>query len=246
MAEDQAAPDEGQGAVLLARLLDRLQRPDRRRPAEGHRRDPRRPEGLGHDGPPALPRRHGHQQPASPSTRTRPAGPASGAWRWASRSAPATCSRRPSRRKSFSDLTGERGVLMGAIYGLWLAQYEVLRATRPLAERGVQRDGGGGDAEPLPADRREGHGLDVRELLDDRPARRARLVHGVPRRVQAGVREAVPVGREPARRRGATLEANSRPDYRQQLEKELKAIAESEMWQAGRRCGRCGRNGRGS
>ena len=27
-----------------------------------------------------------------------------------------------------SDLTGERGVLMGAIYGLWLAQYEVLRA----------------------------------------------------------------------------------------------------------------------
>jgi ketol-acid reductoisomerase len=29
------------------------------------------------------------------------------------------------------------------------------------------------------------------------------------------------------------LEANSRPDYRERLEKELKAIAESEMWQAG-------------
>ena len=29
------------------------------------------------------------------------------------------------------------------------------------------------------------------------------------------------------------LEANSRPDYRQQLEKELKEIADSEMWQAG-------------
>ena len=29
------------------------------------------------------------------------------------------------------------------------------------------------------------------------------------------------------------LEANSRPDYRAQLEKELKAIADSEMWQAG-------------
>jgi ketol-acid reductoisomerase len=29
------------------------------------------------------------------------------------------------------------------------------------------------------------------------------------------------------------LEANSRPDYREQLEKELKAIADSEMWQAG-------------
>src|SRR5437763_14179528 len=30
-------------------------------------------------------------------------------------------------KEVFSDLTGERGVLMGAIYGLWLAQYEVLR-----------------------------------------------------------------------------------------------------------------------
>ena len=29
------------------------------------------------------------------------------------------------------------------------------------------------------------------------------------------------------------LEANSRKDYREQLEKELKAIADSEMWQAG-------------
>jgi ketol-acid reductoisomerase len=29
------------------------------------------------------------------------------------------------------------------------------------------------------------------------------------------------------------LESNSRADYRQHLEKELKAIADSEMWQAG-------------
>jgi len=28
----------------------------------------------------------------------------------------------------YSDLTGERGVLMGAIYGLFKAQYDVLRA----------------------------------------------------------------------------------------------------------------------
>src|SRR5262249_1441490 len=33
------------------------------------------------------------------------------------------------QKEVFSDLTGERGVLMGAIYGLWLAQYEVLRST---------------------------------------------------------------------------------------------------------------------
>jgi len=30
-------------------------------------------------------------------------------------------------QEAFSDLTGERGTLMGAIYGLWLAQYEVFR-----------------------------------------------------------------------------------------------------------------------
>src|SRR5207253_10150481 len=30
-------------------------------------------------------------------------------------------------REVFGDLTGERGSLLGAIYGLWLAQYEVLR-----------------------------------------------------------------------------------------------------------------------
>ena len=35
---------------------------------------------------------------------------------------------------------------------------------------------------------------------------------------------------EEARR---TLDANSRPDYRQQLEKELKEVADSEMWKAG-------------
>ena len=29
------------------------------------------------------------------------------------------------------------------------------------------------------------------------------------------------------------LASNSRPDYREQLEKELKAVAQSEMWQAG-------------
>jgi ketol-acid reductoisomerase len=29
------------------------------------------------------------------------------------------------------------------------------------------------------------------------------------------------------------LEMNSRPDYREQLEKELREIRESEMWQAG-------------
>ena len=33
-----------------------------------------------------------------------------------------------SRKKYYSDLTGERGTLMGAIQGIFAAQYEVLRS----------------------------------------------------------------------------------------------------------------------
>jgi ketol-acid reductoisomerase len=44
-------------------------------------------------------------------------------------------------------------------------------------------------------------------------------------------------GHSPSRHNGnetrRVLDANSRPDYRQQLEKELKEVADSEMWQAG-------------
>ena len=92
--------DRRQGAVLLARLQHRLQRPDRRGAAEGHRRDPGRAERLRHDGAPAVPGRQGHQRQLRHSSgRDRPgAGPLPGAA--ASPSAPATCSRRPSRRKS--------------------------------------------------------------------------------------------------------------------------------------------------
>ena len=93
-------PDHGQGPLLLARLQHRLQRPDRRDAAEGHRRDPGRSQGIRHHGAPAVPRRPRHQRQLRRSTRTPPAGPATAAWRWASPSARATCSRRPSRRKS--------------------------------------------------------------------------------------------------------------------------------------------------
>src|SRR5581483_4869516 len=67
---------------------------------------------------------------------------------------------------------------------------------RPQSLGGVQRDGRGSDAESLPADRRERHGLDVRQLLDDGPARRPGLVPPVPRRRQAALREAVREGED--------------------------------------------------
>ena len=75
----------------------------------------------------------------------------------------------------FSDLTGERGVLMGALAGIMEAQYDVLRANRHIAERGLQRDRRGADAEPHPPGGRERHGLDVCQLLRHGPARRPGL-----------------------------------------------------------------------
>ncbi len=48
LADAQEVPEAGRRALLLPRLLHRLQGADRRHPAEGRRRDPGRAEGLGH------------------------------------------------------------------------------------------------------------------------------------------------------------------------------------------------------
>src|SRR5262249_1737448 len=67
--------------------------------------------------------------------------------------------------------------------------------TRPQPIGGLQRNRGGSYAKSLPAYRRERHGLDVRQLFDDRPTRRAGLVQGFSRRKKAGFREALKQGR---------------------------------------------------
>ena len=131
-----------------------------------------------------------------------------------------------------SDLTGERGVLMGALAGIMEAQYDVAAQARPLAERGVQRDGRGADPEPDPARGRERHGLDVLELLGHGPARRAGL--------EAEVQEGRPAGLQGALRARRVRQGSRarhqglrRPDYQKQLAKELGEIRDSEMWRAG-------------
>ena len=136
------------------------------------------------------------------------------------------------KKEVVSDLTGERGVLMGAIYGLWLAQYEVLRANghspseafNETVEEATQ------SLYPLIAEK----GMDWMYANCSTTAQRGALdwfkaFRDASKPVFEQLYTSVATGEE-ARR---TLDANSRPDYRQQLEKELKEIAESEMWKAG-------------
>jgi ketol-acid reductoisomerase len=136
------------------------------------------------------------------------------------------------QKEVFSDLTGERGVLMGAIYGLWLAQYEVLRehghspseAFNETVEEATQ------SLYPLIAE----NGMDWMYANCSTTAQRGALdwfrrFRDAARPVFEELYQKVASGDETRR----VLESNSRPDYRAQLEKELKSVADSEMWQAG-------------
>jgi ketol-acid reductoisomerase len=136
------------------------------------------------------------------------------------------------KQEVVSDLTGERGVLMGAIYGLWLAQYEVLRAHghspseafNETVEEATQ------SLYPLIGE----NGMDWMYANCSTTAQRGALdwfkrFRDVTKPVFEELYRKVEAGEETRR----VLEANSRPDYRAQLEKELKVVADSEMWQAG-------------
>jgi ketol-acid reductoisomerase len=136
------------------------------------------------------------------------------------------------QKEVFSDLTGERGVLMGAIYGLWLAQYEVLRAMghspseafNETVEEATQ------SLYPLIAE----NGMDWMYANCSATAQRGALdwfsrFRDASKPVFEELYRKVATGEETRR----VLETNSKPDYRKQLEKELKAIADSELWQAG-------------
>ena len=136
------------------------------------------------------------------------------------------------QKEVFSDLTGERGVLMGAIYGLWLAQYEVLRehghspseAFNETVEEATQ------SLYPLIAEK----GMDWMYANCSTTAQRGALdwferFKTASKPVFEQLYQSVESGAETKR----VLESCGKPDYRQQLEKELKEVADSEMWRAG-------------
>jgi ketol-acid reductoisomerase len=136
------------------------------------------------------------------------------------------------QKEVFSDLTGERGVLMGAIYGLWLAQYEVLRehghspseAFNETVEEATQ------SLYPLIAEK----GMDWMYANCSTTAQRGALdwfakFRDAAKPVFEKLYQSVASGQETKR----VLDVNSKTDYRASLEKELKAVAQSEMWVAG-------------
>eukprot|EP01137_Pigoraptor_chileana_P004443 Opistho-2@46091 len=136
-------------------------------------------------------------------------------------------------KEVLSDLTGERGVLMGAIQGLFLAQYEVLRekghspseAFNETVEEATQ------SLYPLIGK----NGMDWMYANCSTTAQRGALdwypeFYKASKPVFRKLYESVETGAETKR----TLDVNSRPDVKERLEKELKEIRESEMWQAGK------------
>ena len=136
------------------------------------------------------------------------------------------------KREVFSDLTGERGTLMGAIQGLLLAQYEVLRenghtpseAFNETVEELTQ------SLMPLFAE----NGLDWMYANCSTTAQRGALdwmgpFHDATKPVFEKLYKEVANGNEAQR----SIDSNSQPDYRVKLEEELKSLRESEMWKTG-------------
>ena len=134
------------------------------------------------------------------------------------------------QREATSDLTGERGSLMGAIQGLLLAQYEVLRenghspseAFNETVEELTQ------SLMPLFAQK----GMDWMYANCSTTAQRGALdwmgpFHDAIKPVMQRLYDSVKSGHEAQ----ISIDANSKPDYRVGLEAELKALRESEMWQ---------------
>ncbi|MEG0994091.1 MAG: ketol-acid reductoisomerase [Bacteroidales bacterium] len=136
------------------------------------------------------------------------------------------------RREVYSDLTGERGTLMGAIQGIFAAQYETLRANghtpseafNETVEELTQ------SLMPLVAE----NGMDWMYANCSTTAQRGALDWWKPFRdatkpVFEKLYAEVACGNEAQR----SIDLNSKPDYREKLEAELKELRESEMWQAG-------------
>jgi ketol-acid reductoisomerase len=136
------------------------------------------------------------------------------------------------KKEVYSDLTGERGILMGALAGLFEAQYDVLRkkghspseAFNETVEELTQ------SLMPLVAE----NGMDWMYANTSVTAQRGALdwkskFRNATAPVFEQLYDSVASGKEAAR----VIAEGSKSDYREKLELELKEIRESELWKAG-------------
>ncbi len=136
------------------------------------------------------------------------------------------------KKEVYSDLTGERGILMGALAGLFEAQYNVLRenghspseAFNETVEELTQ------SLMPLVAE----NGMDWMFANTSVTAQRGALdwkgkFRDAAKPVFKELYESVASGKEAAR----VILEGSKSNYRENLEKELTEVRESELWQAG-------------
>ena len=136
------------------------------------------------------------------------------------------------KREVYSDLTGERGTLMGAIQGIFFAQYETLRAHghtpseafNETVEELTQ------SLMPLIAE----NGMDWMYANCSTTAQRGALdwwkkFRDATRPVFENLYDEVACGNEAQR----SIDSNSKEGYREGLQKELQELRESEMWRTG-------------
>lgn len=137
------------------------------------------------------------------------------------------------KKEVYSDLTGERGTLMGAIQGIFAAQYEVLRskghspseAFNETVEELTQ------SLMPLVAE----NGMDWMYANCSTTAQRGALdwwkkFRDATLPIFNELYESVEAGKEAA----LSIESNSKENYREKLEEELQELRDSELWQAGK------------
>jgi ketol-acid reductoisomerase len=132
----------------------------------------------------------------------------------------------------WSDLTGERGILMGALAGVMEAQYDTLREHGHSPSEAFNET-----VEELTQSliRLVGqNGMDWMYANCSTTAQRGALdwkgkFKAATLPVFKDLYESVKNGTETA----IVLKANSAPDYQEKLDEELRVIRESEMWRAG-------------
>ena len=136
------------------------------------------------------------------------------------------------KKEVYSDLTGERGTLMGAIQGIFAAQYDTLRENGHTPSEAFNEtvEELSQSLMPLIAE----NGMDWMYANCSTTAQRGALdwwkkFRDAAKPVFEELYREVAAGNEAQR----SIDSNSQPDYREKLNKELEEMHNSEMWQAG-------------